>query len=56
MHEWITLHYMGKEAVIDSETVLAFYGVEDGTLLMFSSGEELVVDEDITEVKAEMFL
>lgn len=53
---WRTFHNIDKEAVVDVNEIIALYGVEDGTLLMFSNGDELVVDEDITEVKAEMFI
>lgn len=53
---WRTLHYSDKDAVVDVNEIVAFYEVEDGTLLMLSNGDELVVDEDITEVKAEMFI
>lgn len=49
---WRTFHYINKEAIVDVNEIIALYGVEDGTLLMFSNGDELVVDEDITEVKA----
>lgn len=49
--KWRTLHYIDKDAVVDANEIVAFYEVEDGTLLMFSNGDELVVDEDIKEVK-----
>lgn len=49
---WRTLHCSDKDAVVDVNEIVAFYEVEDGTLLMFSNGDELVVDDDITEVKA----
>ena len=55
MSEWVTLHYAGKEVIVDVNSVLAFYEVEDGTLILLS-GSQLVVDEDITEVNAEMFI
>jgi len=54
---WRTFHGDGKEILINVLSISVLTEIEDGgTLITLKNGIHMRVDEDITEVKAEMFI
>lgn len=56
-NEWRTFHTQdGYEMVLNVFSISAVIGREEGSLIVLANGESIGVEEDITEVKAEMFI
>jgi len=54
--EWITLHSNEREVLINVFAISAVVEEDGYTWLYLANSDKIAVDEDITKVKAEMFI